>query len=480
MAKEREADRVDEDILKSLMREDPSFTPPVTLEDKSSTEPYTPKNPKSPGFQRGTVRIKGVPDEAYEGIDENTLLSRKTGALFKRKLYQEFAGQKALGTWHEAENHGGRPRTTPDFTGYEDPEDCTIWIDGEAWLDTRIDLLPQEHRNKDTDPPELNTILSLLEYHIHRVCGESHALALVLADITETIEPIRRNYVNHRWTAKRVRKDEVHRLIHNEGPLTTRQIAHSLWGPFTDIVKRYRAETKVHQHVRRLIGFVESIVQDDAPVKWRSVRTPEEFEAGHPALLGFTPRPEPTVKRLRLTITGEAFVFSKHDDRQAAITDLHRVTEAIGLHLRKVTNDPKDSDAPAGLKKPYKLHPNQRRADPTMAMDTINNIRQGYHGPQPFGPMLCYFPFFARMLYQPRSQQASGHRYDIFRNLPAPTIEEQRHMEGKAFRMLRKLERQGLVVRRKAPDGRVIIFVASDREADDYPPAWVSPPSITP
>ncbi len=53
--------------------------------------------------------------------------------------------------------------------------------------------------------------------------------------------------------------------------------------------------------------------------------------------------------------------------------------------------------------------------------------------------------------------------------MPDPSREEQAHMEMKAHLMLRTLERRNLVVRRKGPDGRTVLFERGDVEADLYP-----------
>ncbi len=90
-----------------------------------------------------------------------------------------------------------------------------------------------------------------------------------------------------------------------------------------------------------------------------------------------------------------------------------------------------------------------------------------------YTPMLCYFGYWARMMYRPRIVAPSGNRWDVmFKDVPEPTREEQRYCEIKAHRMLRTLEQVGKVVRRKAPDGKTILFRARDPEANDYPSSW--------
>ena len=216
-------------------------------------------------------------------------------------------------------------------------------------------------------------------------------------------------------------------------------------------------------------------------VLWRATIAPTTYEAGHPATLGFTKPPEPPRGKYRLTIEGETFLSGTyHDDRHEALPEFIRVCEAVGLHVRINRND-WGVQEPTPAKPPHKKHLH-RRVDQGMAIATINAVRQGAFEPPVvdpetgrlvYKPMLCYFKYWARMLYMPRIVAPSGSRWDsVFQNIPEPTTKEQVYMEIKAHKMLRALEAVGKVVRRKGPYGRTILFSRLDPEANDYPSAW--------
>jgi hypothetical protein len=75
------------------------------------------------------------------------------------------------------------------------------------------------------------------------------------------------------------------------GPSTTRQIAETLLGPFSDVGKRKQAEAKIRIHLRSLAyaGVINGRFDEDGNRLWRSLIPPDP----RPIVLGMSAVPEP-------------------------------------------------------------------------------------------------------------------------------------------------------------------------------------------
>ncbi len=451
-------EEIDAELVELLRREDPNFVPPVADPAARTNHPV----PSAPVL-----------------YDRETRNRRQLTKTTPRNFWQ---GERAGGPWDDIVDKGGRPikqdvRLNED-TGYID---TTVWVEGDVFLSDLDQRLPDHYITTDDELPVGCSVIEGVRHHLQKASSPSYPLALVLEDLPDIQATPGRN---HKHTNKRLNERSVHQAIHDRGPVTIRELGDFLLGPHADVLARDYAERKVRMYINRLVS-ARAIEVDPDPIfhgakVWRATKTPTQYEAGHPATLGFTKPPEPRRGRYRLTIAGETMLPSQHENRHEALPGFISVCAAVGLHVRVSHNDHHVLE-PLSAKPPYRRHMH-RRVDQGMAVATINAVRQGAFEPPvidpetgrlTYSPMLCYFKYWARMLYMPRIVAPSGNRWDtMFANVPEPTREEQHYMEIKAHRMFRELERLGKVVRRKGPDGRTILFSRLDDEANDYPPAW--------
>lgn len=449
----RPRDRI-KDLLASIKRSDDGFTP----NREKSQAVFTPPRPEDyltadefhkAFFSTKTLNMKKKPRGATVAEVDRPYPS----------LVPEKPGRKPLTTVEEVVEH----------------KDISAWCTGYAIVDDLRALPPDRTRHEEYDPDDLSH-LDLIRHWIAEVSREANPFTLVITEFDSFIPPMREDRERHKWTSKRVTTQHVHERLHSsESPLLIRALADALFGPFPNIARRNQAEMKVRQHVYKLVanGLVAKAPDDpnSALVRWYSTQPPQPQDQTR---LYNAPPPEPKTGRYSIRIDGTVVIPSFHEERHEALSHLDRVLRPLGISVQTAWNDPIESDFPVDQKPPRREWPFHVRRHWQDALDVLDDIRRGLFGspsdPTDITPQLCYYAHWARCLYRPPSSIEGVSRVDLLgKGAPPVTTAEQRYMEQKAHKILRQLEVRGLVVRRKAPDGkRTILFNTNDVEATKY------------
>jgi hypothetical protein len=394
------------------------------------------------------------------------IVSDKPAAARRRK-------ERSFSVGSTGTEYAGRPPTTPTAEQlHERFVDTTFWLDGEWFTDDIATPLPLSKRHP-LDPEHLVTCISLLEYWLERTIGPQ--IRVVIRDVKEPLKLLPPNTDNKkilRWTAKRLSFEELHRALHDMGTASAYRLADMMLGPFESVVEHRHARRKVQDLLTKLKkrNFVDNVLDNDGNLIWSSIRDPSIPLPCQPATL-FTSRPELKKGRYCVTTEGEALLKEWAEDEQQDFEEhVGRIAAVMDMRVGFCENDDEHSDDPMPRKRVHQSYYHVR-CNLIRAYDVLTGIRKGQYAPDgKGGPTLCYFKFWARMLYAPIPSGSGDWMLDERASrIPDPTVAEARYIEQKAFGKLRELETRGLVVRRRAPDGSTILFENTDPECANYP-----------
>jgi hypothetical protein len=377
--------------------------------------------------------------------DQDSHWSKKTGGM--KHLPR---GATAGGVRDFDKDAGGRPLSPPPAF---EPKSVTLFLDGCAYFD-------------DLRHPDLTAIRNLID----ECESKGYPLQEQVIDRLDPSFQQPSKEDRRKWTTKHVTQRDFLTHLHENPQSTVRDLARALYGPFKDsddqpenygrlTYSENKVRVRLSQLRRKGLVVKERAEQDIA--RWSAPNPPEPLPSSHPNALRKTKPPELQRGRYRVEWFGETVIFAMADDKHEAAARLEQLAAQYGIRVHCVPNEGGQSDEPEERRKLYQQWPWQRWCDREMALDVLNDIRRG-NITEPYGtPVLCYFGFWARMLYRPTYREE-------FQDAPPPTPREERNMQDKAHRMLVTLVREMKVLRRLSPDGRMILFLAGDPEADQY------------